>query len=111
MAAANTKKASVELLHRLFGGDLRSHKRGPDAGNARDYWCWRVQGRNAIRVARLLEPYLVIKQRQAGLITQWPFKKGGSFRLAATVALDEEAGQQQRVLETEIRSLNKRGKE
>ncbi len=110
VTGTNTDPGPVQLLHRLFGGQLRLNKRSAKHlkkwPNAKDYWEWKVIGTDAIAAAHWLEPMLVRKGEQARLIQSWPMMKSGP----SPQGNDAVYARQQELYE-QLCSLNHRGRD
>lgn len=62
-------KDAVSYAHRAFGGTLRYKPSQRVGWNST--WVWYLCGPNAIRVATLLLPYLIVKRPQAALLVKF----------------------------------------
>lgn len=62
LSVSNTDPGMICRLVRLLGGNFRPEKQ---KGNRKEVYKWYIQGRGAIRVIKLMLPYLVTRKEQA----------------------------------------------
>lgn len=101
VAARNTHRDVIEHIAEMLGGGVHTyHAKPPHC----DSYQWMIWGQNALRVLRLIEPFLVRKQRQARVLLM-------AYNTWKPHSRYDEAGKERiRWLTGYARSLNKRGR-
>lgn len=105
ITATNTVEIPIRRLRSWFGGKV-SYSQRSEAW--RGVFVWDVTSMRAVEVARLLLPYLCVKQAQASLLIEFAddalWSNGGSDR-----AVPEDEYARREALYDRTRELNRRG--
>jgi hypothetical protein len=111
IAAYNTNPVPIELLSRLFGGKVRLRKWKQNK-KWKDGYEWKLTALKAATVIRAIQPYLLIKSKQAELVLKAQSLKGryagGKFRWHPELMEPHYAALEE--IKRECAALNHRGK-
>ena len=63
-----THRGIIETLHQQFGGSFTIER---PLGNRQEAYSWQTSGQTTMKVIKQVQPYLIVKQPQAKLVTMF----------------------------------------
>jgi len=74
---SNTFPAPLRMIRKEYGGSIGIQKKCKRHLGKKDVFRYRICGRKAILMTKLLLPFLIIKKKQAKLFIKFPFMGSG----------------------------------
>jgi hypothetical protein len=104
MRVTSTNKDILLYLKSLFDGTVNEQKLNKNIGKWKTAWYWTIGSRKALKMIKLIYPYLRIKKPQAKIM----FKFSKTIQ-NNTEKITQKLWEKRRNLKTQINILNKRG--
>lgn len=105
LQVSNSDIRPLQTLQSIFGGAITINPAHRPNRDRKVIYRWACVTRQARAAAKLLLPFLVIKQPQAAIFCQWPIGKGGNS--SQLVIPNQAVYSKQKTLVTIIHKLNR----